>query len=77
VKDLVAYLARSLVDNPDGVSVESYEEDDGSIVYELSVDEDDVGQVIGRGGRTVNALRCVLRACSAKQEQRVLLDVVD
>ena len=75
--DLVAYLARSLVDHPDSVSVESYEEDDGSIVFELSVDEEDVGKVIGRGGRTVNALRCVLRACAAKQEQRVLLDVVD
>jgi uncharacterized protein len=77
VEDLVAYLARSLVDNPDAVSVECFDEDDGSIVYELSVDEEDVGKVIGRGGRTVNALRCVLRACAAKKEQRVLLDVVD
>jgi predicted RNA-binding protein YlqC (UPF0109 family) len=75
--DLVAYLARSLVDNPDEVSVDAYEEDDGSLVYELSVAESDVGKVIGRGGRTVNALRCVLRACAAKQDRRVLLDVVD
>ena len=75
--DLVAYLVRSLVDKPDEVSVESYEEDDGSVVYELSVAEDDVGKVIGRGGRTVNALRCVLRACAAKQDRRILLDVVD
>jgi uncharacterized protein len=75
--DLVAYLARSLVDKPDEVSVESFEEDDGSIVYELSVAEDDVGKIIGRGGRTVNALRCVLRACAVKQDHRVLLDVVD
>jgi uncharacterized protein len=77
VEDLVVYLARSLVDHPDAVSVEAYDEDDGSVVYELSVDESDVGKVIGRGGRTVNALRCVLRACAAKHEQRVLLDVVD
>ena len=75
--DLVEYLARSLVDKPDEVSVDSYEEDEGSVVYELSVAEDDVGKIIGRGGRTVNALRCVLRACAAKQGHRVLLDVVD
>jgi predicted RNA-binding protein YlqC (UPF0109 family) len=77
VKDLVEYLARALVDHPDSVSVESYEEDDETLVFELSVAEDDVGKVIGRGGRTVNALRCVLRACAAKQEKRILLDVVD
>ncbi|HET8672829.1 MAG TPA: KH domain-containing protein [Thermoleophilaceae bacterium] len=77
MEELVAYLARSLVDHPDDVSVESYEEDDGSVVYELSVADDDVGKIIGRGGRTVNALRCVLRACAARQERRLLLDVVD
>jgi predicted RNA-binding protein YlqC (UPF0109 family) len=77
MEELVEYLARSLVDQPDAVSVESFDEDDGSIVYELSVAEDDVGKVIGRGGRTVNALRCVLRACAAKQDRRLLLDVVD
>jgi predicted RNA-binding protein YlqC (UPF0109 family) len=76
VKDLVEYLARALVDHPDEVSVDSYD-DEEAVVYELSVAEDDVGKVIGRGGRTVNALRCVLRACAAKQEKRVLLDVVD
>jgi predicted RNA-binding protein YlqC (UPF0109 family) len=77
VKDLVEYLARALVDEPESVSVESFEEDDETLVYELSVAEDDVGKVIGRGGRTVNALRCVLRAAAAKQEKRILLDVVD
>ena len=77
MEDLVAYLARSLVDKPEDVSVESYDADDGSTVYELSVAEDDVGKIIGRGGRTVNALRCVLRACAAKQGRRLLLDVVD
>jgi predicted RNA-binding protein YlqC (UPF0109 family) len=76
VKDLVEYLARALVDEPAAVKVESFEEEDAE-VYELSVAEDDVGKVIGRGGRTVNAFRCVLRACAAKQDKRVLLDVVD
>jgi uncharacterized protein len=77
VKDLVEYLARALVDEPEKVSVEFFEEGDGTEIYELSVAEDDVGKVIGRGGRTVNALRCVLRACAAKNETRVLLDVMD
>jgi uncharacterized protein len=77
MKDLVEFLARALVDEPDDVSVNFYEEDSETLVFEVSVAEDDVGKVIGRGGRTVNALRCVLRACAAKQDKRVLLDVVD
>jgi uncharacterized protein len=77
VKDLVEYLARALVDNPDAVTVESFEEDDGTIVYELRVAEDDVGKVIGRSGRTVNALRTVVRAAATRDGRRVLVDVVD
>jgi len=77
VKDLVEYLARALVDNPDEVTVESFEEDDGTIVYELRVAENDVGKVIGRSGRTVNALRTVVRAAATRDGRRVLVDVVD
>jgi len=77
VKDLIEYLARALVDNPDAVSVESYEDDDGTVVYELHVAEDDVGKVIGRGGRTVNALRSVVRAAATHEGRRVLVDVID
>lgn len=75
--ELLEYLTRSLVDHPDEVRVESFEEEDGTVVFELSVAEADVGQVIGRGGRTVAALRAVLRACSARHGRRVLVDVVD
>jgi len=74
---LLAYLARALVDEPDEVSVESFEEDDGTVVLELQVAEDDAGKVIGRGGRTVAALRTLMKACSVKQGRRVLVDVVD
>jgi predicted RNA-binding protein YlqC (UPF0109 family) len=77
VEELLAYLARSLVDRPDEVSVESFEEDDGTVVLELHVAEDDAGKVIGRGGRTVAALRTVLKAASVRQGRRVLVDVVD
>ncbi len=77
MRELLEYLARSLVDQPDRVRVEEFEEDDGTIVLELSVDEDDYGKVIGRGGRTANALRTVVKACAVREERRVLVDIVD
>lgn len=77
MEDLLEYLARALVDHPEQVKVEGFEEDDGTIVLELSVAEEDAGQVIGRGGRTVNALRSVMRAASVREGGRVLVDVVD
>jgi predicted RNA-binding protein YlqC (UPF0109 family) len=77
MKDLLEYLAKGLVDEPAGVSVESFDEDDGTLVLELQVAEGDVGKVIGRNGRTVNALRTVVRASSVKAGRRVLVDVVD
>ncbi len=75
--ELLTYLARSLVDSPDEVSVESFEEEDGTLVLELHVAEDDAGKVIGRGGRTVAALRTVMKAAAVRQGNRVLVDVVD
>jgi uncharacterized protein len=77
MKDLLDYLARGLVDEPERVSVEQFEEDDGTIVLELCVAEGDYGRVIGRGGRTANALRTVMRAAATLHNQRVLLDIVD
>jgi predicted RNA-binding protein YlqC (UPF0109 family) len=77
VEDLLAYLARTLVDEPESVVVDSFEEDDGTIVLELSVAEGDAGKVIGRGGRTVGALRTVVRAAAVKERKRVLVDVID
>lgn len=74
---LLEYLARALVDQPDDVSVESFEEDDGTVVLELRVHESDVGKVIGRGGRTVGSLRSIMRACAVRHDTRVLVDVVD
>jgi uncharacterized protein len=76
MEDLLAYIAKGLVDHPEEVSVESFEED-GALVLELRVADDDTGKVIGRSGRTVQAIRTVMRACGAKQDRRVLVDVVD
>jgi predicted RNA-binding protein YlqC (UPF0109 family) len=77
VEELLEYLARSLVDKPDEVTVEGFDEEDGTIVLELRVAEEDAGQVIGRGGRTVAALRTVVKAAAVRHDRRVLVDVVD
>lgn len=77
MEELLAYLARSLVDDPGAVRVESFEEDDGTVVLELQVAPADAGKVIGRGGRTVAALRTVMKAAAVREERRVLVDVVD
>ena len=74
---LLEYLARSLVDDPEAVEVESFEEDDGTVVLELAVGEDDYGKIIGRGGRTANAIRSVVKAAAVREDRKVLVDIVD
>jgi predicted RNA-binding protein YlqC (UPF0109 family) len=75
--DLLDYLARQLVADPEAVSVERFEEDDGTVVLELSVADDDYGRVIGKGGRTAHALRTVVKAAAVREDCRVLVDIVD
>jgi uncharacterized protein len=77
VQELLTYLVEGLVDEPEEVSVEQFEEDDGTVVLELAVAADDYGKVIGRGGRTAQALRTVVRASAVSAQRRVLLDIVD
>jgi predicted RNA-binding protein YlqC (UPF0109 family) len=77
MKDLLEYLARGLVERPDEVRVNEVHEDDGSVVLELSVGEDDYGNVIGRGGRTAAALRTVVKTAATRDRRRVFIDIVD
>jgi hypothetical protein len=77
MKELLEYLARGLVEHPDEVQVKETEEDDGTIVLELSVAQDDYGNVIGRGGRTAAALRTVVKAAAVKDKRRVFVDIID
>jgi predicted RNA-binding protein YlqC (UPF0109 family) len=77
MEDLLEFLARALVDNPDAVSVEGFDEDDGTVVLEIHCADDDVGKLIGRGGRTISSVRTVMRAVASRQDERVLVDVVD
>jgi uncharacterized protein len=76
MREFLEDLVRALVDAPEQVKVESFEEDDGTLVLELSVAEDDYGKVIGRGGRTAQALRTVVKAAAVKDNRRVLVDIV-
>jgi uncharacterized protein len=75
VEELVEYLAKGLVDNPDEVRVDRVERD-GIIVLELRVAPDDVGKVIGRQGRIARALRTLVRASGARSNERALLEIV-
>ncbi len=77
MRELLEFLARSLGDDPASVVVEQFDDDDGTVVLELTVGEDDYGKVIGRGGRTANAQRTVLKAAAVREERRVLVDIVD
>ncbi len=74
--ELVAWIARRLVDEPDEVRVETVERDD-AIVLRLHVAPDDVGKVIGRQGRIVRALRTVVRAGSARADRRLVLEIAE
>jgi uncharacterized protein len=77
LEDLLEFLARALVDQPNQVSVEGFDEDDGTVVLEIHVADEDVGKIIGRGGRTISSVRTVMRAVASRQDERVLVDVVD
>ncbi|MFL5920008.1 MAG: KH domain-containing protein [Gaiellaceae bacterium] len=74
--ELVEYLARRLVDEPDAVRVDEIERE-GDMILQLHVARDDVGKVIGRQGRIARALRTVVRASSARRSGRTLLEIVE
>jgi hypothetical protein len=77
MKELLEYLAQALVEHPDEVRVKEVNEGDGASVLELSVADDDYGNVIGRGGRTASALRTLIKSVAARQQRRVFVDIVD
>ena len=74
--ELLDYLARQLVDEPDAVRVEELDEPD-ALVLRLHVAEGDVGKVIGRQGRIARALRAIVRASGARSHHRVVLEILE
>ena len=76
ITELLEFLVKALVEEPDEVEVEELEED-GDLVYEISVADGDLGRVIGKGGRVANAIRTVAKAAATHEDKRVLVEIVE
>jgi predicted RNA-binding protein YlqC (UPF0109 family) len=76
VTELIEFLVRALVEDPEAVVVEELEED-GDLVYEVTVAEGDLGRVIGKGGRVANAIRTIAKAAAVRIDRRVIVDILD
>ena len=76
MKELIEYIARSLVDHPEEVAVRVVE-GEKTLVLELRVHQDDMGQVIGKNGRSARAMRTLLNAAATKNNMRVVLEIVE
>jgi predicted RNA-binding protein YlqC (UPF0109 family) len=74
--ELLEFLVKALVEDPTAVSVEELEED-GDLVYEITVADDDLGRVIGKGGRVANAIRTIAKAAAVRLDRRVIVDILD
>ncbi len=77
MKDFVDFIAKHLVDDPDGVSIEEAQPDDNTVELTLKVGPDDVGKVIGKQGKTAQAMRTLLTAIAAKDGKRAILKILD
>ena len=74
--ELLEFLVKALVEDPEAVVVEELEED-GDLVYEITVADDDLGRVIGKGGRIANAIRTIAKAAAVRIDRRVVVDILD
>ena len=77
MKELVETIAKALVDNTEAVQTEESVNEEGATVVSLKVAEEDMGKVIGKGGRIAKAIRSVVKAASMKEEKRVLVNILD
>ena len=74
--ELLEFLVRALVEDPEAVVVEELDED-GDLIYEITVADDDLGRVIGKGGRVANAIRTIAKAAAVRIDRRVIVDILD
>jgi predicted RNA-binding protein YlqC (UPF0109 family) len=74
--ELLEFLVKALVEDPAAVVVEELEED-GDLIYEITVADDDLGRVIGKGGRVANAIRTIAKAAAVRIDRRVIVDILD
>ncbi len=77
MKEFVEYVAKCIVDNPDNVEVEEKVVEEKKLVLALRVHANDIGKVIGKGGKTAQAIRTILTAIAAKEGKRAILEIVD
>ena len=77
MKEFIEFIAKHLVDNPDSVEIEQTEPDEKTIELTLKVGQDDVGKVIGKQGKTAQAMRTLLTAIAAKEGKRAILKILD
>jgi predicted RNA-binding protein YlqC (UPF0109 family) len=77
MKELLLYIAKNLVDNPDRVTVDERETEDGEIVLELRVAEGDMGKIIGRQGRIAKEIRVLVKSLAQRSGKKVSVDIVD
>ena len=76
MKELVQYLAQSIVNQPDAVEVTETQDDNASVV-EIKVAKEDLGRIIGKQGRTANSLRTILNAAAARADRKIVLEIID
>ena len=77
MKELIEFIARSLVENPDEVTVSESEEADGSILVKLAAAQEDMGRIIGKQGRTAKAMRTLLNAKATRENKRANLQIME
>jgi len=76
MKELLEYIAKALVENPDEVEVTQEEEEEGKVVLKLKVADEDKGRIIGKRGRIAESIRAILRVKAVKTDTHVFLDIV-
>jgi len=77
MKEFIEYIAKQLVDNPEGVAIDEKVDEDKKILLSLKVNQTDIGKVIGKQGRTAQAMRVLLTAVAAKHGKRAVLEILD
>ena len=75
MEELVSYIVKSLVDNPDKVEVTSENESEKVVIVNVTVDPEDLGKVIGKGGRIANSIRTIIKSASAKSGRRFIVKI--
>ena len=77
MQELLDFIIRKIVNNPDAISITEEEEEDGTVRFHITVDPEDAGLVIGKGGKVINAIRNIVRIQAIKQNKRVYLDLTN